>query len=1060
MNISTPQQTILFLAASLVISAPTDGATLAHWNFNDPDAVAGAYLPGNGSRVDLDGDGTMDQDDFRVGTLDRSGNGNHLTARNDRSLTWTAHSYAGDFSMNASDTNAWAVTDSAHNPHLKRYDLEKVIPKEWTVEALFKPAGFRENETQTIVCRAYGGEQAAFCLQIQDAGGLLAGYTDVGGIYHEVHAPAAGLSAGSWYHVAAVSDGTTLSLYLNGFMLGHLDMTGTSSNTRLAAGSDAAGDALGWLVGGGMRGAPESRSRGVSDFFRGAMDEVAVSATALKAGSFVVPVPPLLGARLENLVRNGDFDDGRNGWAGNANGLRLQTEGGHAMVGWSGTKRTGIWQDTGAVFKAYTEYRMTVLARKGSSNTKDITLNLVDIDQEYAKLVDVTIPLQGAISERRSPWEALSVSFNTAAHPDVVGHKIGVGVSAGNGILLDRVSLVTGARLVEKLDRGVVAVSTKAGVYVGWRMFGTEPGRIGYNVYRDLVKLNETPITDSTNLLDEEGTPASSYSVAAVLDGTEQERSVPVDVWHDIYKEIPLQRPAGGVTPSGEAYEYSPGDVSVGDLNGDGSFEIVLKWNPANGKDNSQAGYSGNQLLDAYTMDGSLMWRIDLGINIRAGSHYTQFMVYDLDCDGRAELVCKTADGTRDGLGTVLGDASADWRNSGGYILNGPEYLSVFDGRSGAFIDTVDYVPARGRVAAWGDGYGNRVDRFLGCVAYLGGQRPSVVMSRGQYSRVVVAAWDLACGQLIPRWVFDSDESGNEAYHGQGNHNLSVADVDGDGRDEIIYGSCAIDDDGTGLYSTGLGHGDALHVSDMDPFRPGLEVWMPHETSINGATFRDAATGEIIWDHANESDVGRGVAAHIDAGYPGYQLWSYARGGVYTTSGKKISDNYSGKMMSFLVWWNGNLQREFLSSAGRGGSPVIERWGGDGSVRLLNVYDVPSKYDTACTGGTKATPNFSGDLLGDWREEMILHSSDKNKLRIFTTTELTEHRIYTLLHDPQYRLALVWQNGGYNQPPHPGFYIGEGMAAPPVPNIKMIDTASPVAEDAPKEERRSSRNPF
>ncbi|MDQ8188917.1 rhamnogalacturonan lyase [Roseibacillus persicicus] len=599
-------------------------------------------------------------------------------------------------------------------------------------------------------------------------------------------------------------------------------------------------------------------------------------------------------------------------------------------------------------------------------------------------------------------------------------------------------------RLVERLDRGVIAVPSGKGVYVGWRMLGTEPNSIAYNVYRNGSRVNERPISDSTNFFDDDGTSRDSYSVSAVLDGKELPASSPVDVWNSYFSEVPLQRPGGGILPGERTYDYAPGDISVADLDGDGQLEIVLKWNPSESRDPSQAGYTGKVILDGYELDGTHLWRIDLGMNIRAGEHYTQFMVYDLDSDGRAEVVCKTADGTKDNAGTILGSATADYRNSDGRILSGPEYLSAFDGLTGDFIDTVDYIPGRGRVSSWGDRYGNRVDRFLAGVAYLDGRKPSVVMCRGYYTRTVLAAWDLVDRKLRQRWVFDTNDEAHSSYAGQGNHQLSVADVDSDGRDEIVYGSMTVDDDGTGLYTTGLGHGDALHVSDMDPNRPGLELWMPHETAAGGATYRDAATGEILLEHKNAGDVARGVAAHIDSRYPGYQLWSHARGGIYNTDGTRIKGRYSNKMMGFLVWWTGSLQREFLASAsGSGESPVLERWTGEGSTRLLSLYNVPTAYDTRGIKGTKANPCFSGDILGDWREELILYSKDKTKLRIFTTPEKTKTRIRTLLHDSQYRLALAWQNVGYNQPPHPSFYLGEGMAAPAAPHIELVHPKLP-----------------
>jgi rhamnogalacturonan endolyase len=588
-------------------------------------------------------------------------------------------------------------------------------------------------------------------------------------------------------------------------------------------------------------------------------------------------------------------------------------------------------------------------------------------------------------------------------------------------------------RYMERLDRGMVAVWLGSNrVFLSWRRFGTDVEDIGFNIYRNNVKINAVPITGASNFTDTAGSLSSTYTVRPVLSGVEQPSpDSPVGVWASRYKDIPLQVPAA---PPGATYTYSPNDCSVGDLDGDGQYEIVLKWDPSNSKDNSQSGYTGNVYLDAYELDGTFLWRIDLGRNIRAGAHYTQFMVYDFDNDGKAEIACKTADGTVDGLGVILGDPTADYRNSSGYILSGPEYLSIFDGQTGAFIDTVDYVPARGKVSDWGDSYGNRVDRFLACVAYLDGVNPSLVMCRGYYTRTALAAWDFIDGKLISRWVFDTGHSGGPwaAYKGQGNHNLSVADVDGDGYDEIVYGSCTIDHDGTGLYTTGLGHGDALHVSDMDPARPGLEVWMPHEGSATGASYRDAATGAILFQHLNSGDVGRGCAAHVDSRYVGYQLWSHAVGGTYTTGNTQISTGRPD--VNFLVWWTGDLQRETLDAAdGDGVNSVLNKWNGSSSGRLLSLYNIPTNYSTASINGTKANPCLSADILGDWREEIILRSKDNTKLRIFTTTTTTSHAMYTLMHDPQYRLAVAWQNVAYNQPPHPSFYIGTGMSKPPVP---------------------------
>lgn len=584
------------------------------------------------------------------------------------------------------------------------------------------------------------------------------------------------------------------------------------------------------------------------------------------------------------------------------------------------------------------------------------------------------------------------------------------------------------ARQMEKINRGLVAVKVTGGVLVSWRLLGTEAADTAFNLYRGSTKVNASPITNSTNYQDTAGTTSSTYTVKAVVNGTEQAASTSVAVWANNYLDVPLQIPPGGTTPSGEAYTYNANDASVGDLDGDGEYEIVLKWDPSNSKDNSQSGYTGPTILDAYKLNGTRLWRINLGKNIRAGAHYSPFLVYDFDGDGKAEIVCKTADGTIDGGGTVIGSSSADYRNSSGYVLSGPEFLTVFSGQTGKALSTIDYVPPRGTVSDWGDNYGNRVDRFLAAVAYLDGVHPSIVMARGYYTRTVLVAYDWKNSSLTRRWTFDSNSSTNTGTAGQGNHNLSVADVDGDGKDEIIYGALTIDDNGATLYNTGLGHGDAMHVGDLNPNRSGLEVFkvMENTSSPYGAAVWDAKTGQVLWGVQTGADTGRGMSADIDPNYPGEEVWASNGVGLYSITGTKIST--STPSINFGIWWDGDLSRELLDGI------KIDKWDytNKTSVNLLTGSSVASN------NGTKANPTLQADLFGDWREEVIWRKSDNSALRIYTTTAVTDKKIYTLMHDPVYRLGIAWQNVAYNQPPHTSYFLGTGMAPITKPNIYTV----------------------
>lgn len=596
--------------------------------------------------------------------------------------------------------------------------------------------------------------------------------------------------------------------------------------------------------------------------------------------------------------------------------------------------------------------------------------------------------------------------------------------------LLLPVGSVFAQRQMEKLNRGLVAIrATSGSVFLSWRVLGSDPDNIAFNLYRDGIKITPTPISTSSNYTDPTST-ATAYTVKPVLNGVETGESNTAAIWANNYFDVALSVPPAETMPDGTTCTYSPNDCSTGDVDGDGELEIILKWDPSNGKDNSQSGYTGDVFLDTYKLNGTLLNRIDLGKNIRAGAHYTQFQVADYDGDGKAEIVCKTAPGTKDGLGNFLSKGpaatdndAADYRNSGGYILTGPEYLTVFSGLTGAELATANYNPPRGTVSAWGDNYGNRVDRFLACTAYLDGLHPSIVMCRGYYTRAVLAAWDFKNGALTQRWVYDSDSPNGPSANGQGNHNLSVGDVDDDGKDEIVYGASAFDDDGRCMYTTGLGHGDAMHMTDLDPDRKGLEVWEVHEDG--NAAYRwemhDAKTGEIIWGGVLANvDNGRGMAANVDATSRGFEMWSAYGPGISNDKGVTILPNPTNQSMNFRIYWDGDLQDELLD-----GTSITKYGGGT----LLSATECNS------INGTKATPCLSADIFGDWREEVIFVTANNTKLRIYSTTIPTTNKLYTLMHDAQYRNAIAWQNSAYNQPPHCGFYMGDDMDTEPVSAI-------------------------
>ena len=692
-----------------------------------------------------------------------------------------------------------------------------------------------------------------------------------------------------------------------------------------------------------------------------------------------------------------------------------------------------------------------------NDSTEDV--NSIGMPQE----IKVTLANKQTATVNITQWTADGKAWN----PEVPGiyifkGTIQTGADSHNGLdrkavqyVYNRLKPPSNQRQTEWLDRGVVALKAEEGIFVSWRLLADEyASNVTFNLYRNGVKLNSTPLA-VTNFADAGGVPGDIYKVETLVNGILSMADEAVALDQD-YLSIPLQRPEGGTTASG-SYEYHANDAGVGDLDGDGQYEVIIKWYPSNAIDSSQSAMTGPTIFDAYKLDGTLMRRMDMGLNLTSGAHYHQFILADFNGDGKSEMMIKTADATTvygvtdnkvdtTKVISVIGDPTnqGTYLNEAGHITGGPEFMSVFEGLTGKEIDTTPYpfpVGDEDDGASWGDTWYNRSDRFLAGLAYLDGVKPSAVFGRGYYERTTFIAYSLVNGKLVQDWTFDSKAEGRGS--GLGYHSLATADVDNDGKDEIIAGSLTLDHDGKILYAMDgsdqreLGsHGDALHVGAFDPDREGLQVYGVHEVpAVASMEYHDAATGETFAAYYAAKDTGRGLAANITSS-PGYEYWGVAGttpetgGAIYNVQGGYENPSYreAGLSVNFALYWDGDLLQELLNGitddngAVVGGTTIDKYNETTGKSELLKAFQ-----EVVSNNGTKGTPSLQADILGDWREEVILPTADSSELRIFSTTIPTEYRLYTLMHDPVYRNAIGWQNTAYNQPPHIGFYLGEDI---------------------------------
>ncbi len=623
-------------------------------------------------------------------------------------------------------------------------------------------------------------------------------------------------------------------------------------------------------------------------------------------------------------------------------------------------------------------------------------------------------------------------------------------------------------RMMEELNRGLIAVKTTSGVYLSWRVLGKEDlATTAYDIYREGTSSKIATIEggQASNYIDKNGTSANKYKVVVSTATPEQIAEEPWTQAQDTkgdttytYFDVPISKPTDIPSAKGGLSDYTNGanDASLGDLDGDGDYEIVLKWNPTDSKDSNSGNTTGHCVFDAYEIDPNnkdgYMWRIDIGNNIAAGPHYSQFMVYDFDSDGKAEIATLTAPGSyslvKNAEGgydkiyvTTVGDTEEIQKADNTKTTlrkgnnNGPEYYTIFDGETGRPLKTTAAIPLGNEDGSnWGDSKMNRSERYLAAVAYLDGVTPYYVPIRGMYNRTVIRAYTWDGENLTLVKEHDGKTKGSTLY-GQGNHNLNVADIDNDGKDEIVYGSACLDDDfKTVLGNTLLGHGDAMHTSDFnnDGTQEVYSVKEDSEGFKEGQQLRVAATGKKIWSNKVTTDNGRGAMDNIDDAYASTHPdalalgWDAANPGAYDLKGNQVAVKPNGNsrnFCNFLVYWDADLGRELLDDN------QMAKYHASTGVTDRLFFNGAGYLPGNSNNSTKQNPCLVADLWGDWREEIIMRVGDEPYLRIITPITPTTYRLTTLMHDSQYRLAIAWQNVGYNQPPHTSYYIGSAALA-------------------------------